>query len=104
MNLENVKIYRMTHIENIPHILEYGITHRNSPNTNPNFRNIGDISLIETRVHKNVRIDNGDIFSNNDKTITLGDYIPFYFGIKMPMLYVTQQGGNFVEEATNPEK
>ena len=33
--------------------------------------------------------------------ITLGDYTPFYFGVKMPMLYVAQNGGNFVEKATS---
>ena len=34
---------------------------------------------------------------------TLGDFIPFYFGIRMPMLYVIQNGGNFVEKATQPK-
>jgi hypothetical protein len=36
-------------------------------------------------------------------SITLGDFIPFYFGIRMPMLYVVQNGGNFVQNATRPE-
>ena len=33
----------------------------------------------------------------------LGDYIPFYFGVRMPMLYVIQHGGNFVPTAVPPE-
>jgi hypothetical protein len=36
--------------------------------------------------------------------ITLGDFIPFYFGVRMPMLYVIQNGGNFVEKASLPEE
>jgi ssDNA thymidine ADP-ribosyltransferase, DarT len=100
MELENVKIYRMTHIENIPHILQYGVTHRNSPNANPNFVTIGDLSLIDTRSNKVVNVDNGNFLDFDVSTIILGNFIPFYFGIKMPMLYVMQNGGNFVEKAT----
>ena len=47
-------------------------------------------------------MDNGDL-SNAIETIVLGDFIPFYFGVKMPMLYVIQNGGNFVEHPTKPE-
>ena len=101
MNLEKINIYRITHIQNIPHILKYGITHKNSSNSNPDFRAIGDSSLINTRNNKLVNITNGA--SKIIATITLGDYIPFYFGVKMPMLYVIQHGGNFVPEATNAE-
>lgn len=93
----------MTHIDNIPNILLNGITHKNSPNSNPNFVPIGDTSLIDTRSTKLVSIDNGEMFNFNVKTIVLGDFIPFYFGIKMPMLYVIQNGGNFVEKATPAE-
>ncbi len=104
MELNNVKIYRITHIENIPHILEHGITHKNSPNKNPNYNNIGDISLIDTRNRKVVRVDNGEYnLIDGVTTITLGDFIPFYFGIRMPMLYVSQHGGNFVEKPTPSE-
>lgn len=103
MELENIKIYRITHVENIPHILQYGITHKNSQNANPNFVAIGDVSLIDTRSTRVVNIDNGDFANPNPPTITLGDFIPFYFGIRMPMLYVIQNGGNFVEKATQPK-
>lgn len=100
MELAEIKIYRMKHIENIPHILQYGITHKNSPNANPNFVAIGDLSLIDTRSSREVNVDNGDSFNLNPPTIILGDFLPFYFGVKMPMLYVIQNGGNFVEKAT----
>jgi ssDNA thymidine ADP-ribosyltransferase, DarT len=103
MELENIYIYRMTHIDNILNILQNGITHKNSPNSNSNFVPIGDVSLIETRSTKRVSIDNGDALNFNAPSVILGDFIPFYFGIKMPMLYVIQNGGNFVEKATPKE-
>lgn len=75
----------MTHIDNVPHILMHGITHRNSPNANPNFTPIGDSSLISTR--DKFVLDNGKL---------LGEYVPFYFGTRMPMLFVIQKGYNGV--------
>jgi hypothetical protein len=75
----------MTHIENVPHILQNGITHSTSQNSNPDFVPIGDITLIATR---------------NDLLLTSGrnlsEYIPFYFGPRTPMLYVIQNGFNAV--------
>jgi hypothetical protein len=102
MELPQINIYRMIHIENIPHILQYGITHKNSAKANPDYVSIGDRSLIDTRSRKQVYVDNGD-FSKRNEIITLGDFIPFYFGIRMPMLYVMQRGGNDVEKATPAE-
>lgn len=88
-------------MENISHILQYGITHRDSANQNPHYKSIGDLSLINNRNQKSVVVDNGVFSLESDlKTIILGDYIPFYFGVRMPMLYVAQNGGNFVEKAT----
>lgn len=103
MSRTNIIIYRMTHIENIPHILENGITHKNSLNSNPYYQNIGDISLIDNRSQKEISVDNGNFLNLNTQKIILGDFIPFYFGIRMPMLYTAQIGGNFVENATSPE-
>lgn len=103
MELKDIYIYRITHIENIPHILNYGITHRDSHYRNTKYRNIGDMSLIDTRSKRVVTIDNGQFeIKDSNKSITLGNYTPFYFGVRMPMLYVAQQGGNFVEQPTKP--
>jgi ssDNA thymidine ADP-ribosyltransferase, DarT len=104
MNLAEIKVYRITHIDNVPHILQHGITHRNSPNHNPKFVAIGDISLISTRDKKQISVDNGDFLDFDAPTITLGNFIPFYFGTKMPMLYVIQNGGNFVTKSTPASK
>ena len=75
----------MTHIDNMPHILQHGITHISSPNANPGYRPIGDGSLIGSRAAFPVIAGK-----------TLGDYIPFYFWGHMPMLYVIQNGHNGV--------
>lgn len=84
-------LFRMTHIENIPHMLRFGITHSNSVNRNPDFVPIGDSSLIVSR--------NSFLMPNQKH---LGDFIPFYFGPRMPMLYVIQNGKNGVAY-THPE-
>ena len=84
-DLNKIRLFRMTHIENIPHILKYGITHSASLNANPDFVPIGDGSLISSR--NNLLLKNGR---------HLGDYIPFYFGVRTPMLYVVQNGFNLV--------
>jgi len=103
VELKDVNIYRITHIENIPHILEHGITHCQSESRNGRYVNIGDVSLIDNRRTKTVVVDNGDLEFESSKTIVLGEYTPFYFGIRMPMLYVIQNGGNFVMKATRPD-
>ena len=92
MDLNKVYVYRMTHIENIPHIIQNGITHKNSANSNPNYKVIGDNSLISSR----------DILKTPIGK-KLGDYIPFYFGMRTPMLYVIQNGFNGVN-TLSPEK
>lgn len=85
-NLSKIYLFRMTHIENIPHILQYGITHSKSKHSNKNYLPIGDESLILSRT--SLVLPNGK---------ALGDYIPFYFGYRMPMLYVIQKGFNSVK-------
>lgn len=92
MDLNKVYVYRMTHIENIPHIIQNGITHKDSENANQDYKAIGDNSLISTR--DTLPIPNGK---------KLGDYIPFYFGLRTPMLYVIQNGFNGVKALT-PDK
>lgn len=85
-DLNKTYLYRMTHILNIPHILQCGVTHINSHLSNGNYVPIGDGSLITTR---------SNFILNNGKK--LGDYIPFYFGVLTPMLYVIKKGYNQVK-------
>ncbi|MBR1835338.1 MAG: DUF4433 domain-containing protein [Bacteroidales bacterium] len=79
--------YRMTHIDNIKNIMQVGIVTASSPNANPDFVQIGDVTAIETRKKKRLK-DGSD----------LGDYVPFYFGPRTPMLYVIQKGYNGVQK------
>ncbi len=88
-NLDKIFLFRMTHIQNVPHILEYGITHSKSLNANNSYQSIGDNSLISNR--DSFEMPNGQ---------TLGEYVPFYFGPRMPMLYVVQHGFNGVPAVT----
>jgi hypothetical protein len=76
----------MTHIENIRHILQHGITHMRSSNKNSKYVPIGDRGLINNREHF--------VMPNQ---LHLGDYIPFYFGTRMPMLFVICNGYNNVK-------
>lgn len=72
--------FRMTHIENVPHILQVGFVHKDSPNASPTYIAIGDPSLIHARDQKTIA---GRVIS---------EYIPFYFGPRSPMLYRIQTG------------
>lgn len=72
--------FRITHIDNIRNILQYGLVHEFSPNKDSNFVSIGDASIISKRKSPVV-----------DKNIVLSDYIPFYLGPRSPMLYVIQK-------------
>jgi ssDNA thymidine ADP-ribosyltransferase, DarT len=85
LNFANLYLYRMTHIENVSHILVNGITHLTSENSNPKYIAIGDRNLITTR--NKFKLDNGKLLS---------EYIPFYFGVRTPMIYVIQKGFNMV--------
>lgn len=91
-DFSKIYLFRMTHISNVAHILECGMTHRLSPNSNPRYQAIGDSSLILTR---NIRhVPDGR---------PLGDFIPFYFWHSMPMLYVIQNGFNEVPKVNKED-
>lgn len=90
-DLNRIRLYRMTHIDNIPHILNHGLTHSSSVNSNPNYKSIGDSSIIEERNGKQVL----------ERPLSAG--IPFYFGFRMPMLYVIQHGHNSVQKVPASE-
>lgn len=86
MELEKLHIFRMIHIDNIPHVVKFGITGKFSCNFNSNYIPIGDKRIILRRSNLKRTIGNSDI--------NLNDFIPFNFWIKMPMLYMIQNGYN----------
>ncbi len=80
---EKALIFRITHIHNIPWILDHGIHCRSSNMRDPDYRAIGNPDLIEKRRHREVPISPGG---------TLSDYIPFYFTPHTPMLLNIKTG------------
>lgn len=86
-----VYAHRLTHIDNIPDILNVGFVHPSSGKANPNYVSIGDTSIIKVR--------DEDLHQGHQ----LSEYIPFYFGPHTPMLLVIQSGWNGVKK-WNPEE
>jgi len=67
---ERALIFRVTHVANLPWILENGLVCQSSPVKNPNFRSIGNNDVISKRQNCVVPIPPGG---------RLADYVPFYF-------------------------
>lgn len=71
--------FRIVHIDNIPHVVKYGLVHNGSPFASDSFVPIGDVSVMDARSTK--QLPDGSFLS---------EYIPFYFGPRSPMLYNIQ--------------
>lgn len=82
---EKALIFRITHIANIPWILDHGLHCRSSNMRDPDFRQIGNPDLIDKRTRRAVPIPPGG---------TLSDYVPFYFTPYSPMLLNIKTGYN----------
>jgi hypothetical protein len=80
---ERARIFRITHIENVPWILANGLHCKNSSVQDANFIQIGNPDLIDKRAHRSVPIHPGG---------TLNDYIAFYFTPFSPMLLNIKTG------------
>lgn len=78
-------IFRITHRDNVPWILDNGMHARNGAEFDPNFRNIGNVDLIGKRSRRVVEVAPGG---------TLSDYVPFYFTPHSIMLLNIMTGYN----------
>jgi hypothetical protein len=87
---KTVWIYRMIHYENLEYVLKNGFHCATSPLFNPNYIAIGDSGLIKDRNTYSVPITP----PNSD----LGNYIPFYFGMRSPMLLRIKTGDKGVKK------
>lgn len=94
LNPDKALIFRITHIANVPWLLEHGLHCRNSPEFDPNFRNIGNPELISKRHTRVVPIPPGG---------TLSDYVPFYFTPYSIMLYNIHTGYGGVPPVPNDD-
>lgn len=91
---EKALIFRITHLDNLPWLLQNGVQSRNSPNHNPNFREIGNPDLISKRHFRQV-----DLPPHG----TLSDYVPFYFTPHSPMLLNIKTGYQGMRQTPMPE-
>jgi hypothetical protein len=83
LNPDRALIFRITHIENLPWILDNGLHARNSATFDPNYRSIGNAELIDRRSRRAVPVSPGGV---------LADYVPFYFTPRTPMLLNIKTG------------
>jgi hypothetical protein len=91
---EKALIYRITHRDNIPWILDNGLHCKSSPIVDPAYIDIGDPELIEKRSQHPVPCSPGGM---------LGDYVPFYFTPFSPMAYNIKTGRNGIRKRGNAE-
>ena len=94
LNPTNGFIFRITHRNNVPWILDNGLHCRNSKTVDPNFVQIGNADLITKRHYRNVKGPYGG---------TLSDYVPFYFTPLSPMFYNIKTGWNGITKRGNDE-
>jgi hypothetical protein len=79
------QIFRITHYKNLPFILDNGLHCPNANVRDDAFVSIGYPTLIASRNDKEVPIAPGG---------NLSEYVPFYFTVKSPMLYVIAQAND----------
>jgi hypothetical protein len=70
--------YRITHIQNLRHILDKGIVAKNHPAASTDYLQIGNPEIIDVRSVMPVKLEG---YGN------IGDYVAFYFTPKSMMLY-----------------
>ena len=85
LNLTQEKglIFRSTHRDNVPWILDNGMHARNGEKFDLNCRNIGNVDLIDKRSRRLVGVPPGG---------TLSNYVPFYFTPYSIMMYNIKTG------------
>jgi ssDNA thymidine ADP-ribosyltransferase, DarT len=93
LNPDRALIFRVTHRDNLPWIMDHGLHASNGDIRDPHFRNIGNPDLINKRSLRIVTVGKGG---------TLGDYIPFYFTPFSIMMYNIHTGYN-VRQIPNEE-
>jgi ssDNA thymidine ADP-ribosyltransferase, DarT len=88
LTAENALIFRITHKDNLPWILDNGLHCRSSAKQDPNFVNIGLVELIDKRKPWPVPVP---------PMGTLSDYVPFYFTPRSMMACNIHSGRNVTQ-------
>ncbi len=94
LNPGKALIFRITHRDNLPWVLDHGLYARNGGVSDPTFRNIGNLDLIDKRSRRTVPVPPGG---------TLSDYVPFYFTPFSIMMYNIKTGYGGVKRVPNDE-
>jgi hypothetical protein len=94
LNPKNALIFRITHVKNVPWILDHGLHCRSSELKDPNFVQIGNSSLIHARHYRTMKGPYGG---------TLSDYVPFYFTPLSPMFLNINTGYRGIQQRPNEE-
>jgi hypothetical protein len=92
LNAKEGRIFRITHIDNVPWILDHGLRCKSSKIQDPKFVPIGLADLIRKRASRPVEIKPGGL---------LGDYVPFYFTPWSIMMYNISTGYGDVKKQPN---
>src|SRR5580658_8680696 len=94
LNPDEALIFRITHRNNLPWILDNGLHSPSSGRLDPNFRKIGDLDLINKRARHPVPAGPKG---------TLGEYIPFYFTPFSIMMYKINTGHGGIQQVPNED-
>jgi hypothetical protein len=78
-------IFRITHRDNVPWILDNGMHASGGEVRDPNWKNIGNLDLIDKRSRRSVPVSPGGCLS---------DYVPFYFTPYSIMMFNVITGYN----------
>ncbi|MBK6901739.1 MAG: DUF4433 domain-containing protein [Saprospirales bacterium] len=91
---DKIYLYRITHRDNLPHILRHGLVTAGHRDADRGFVGIGDRTLIGARKDKEVPVPPGG---------HLSEYVPFYLGPYSPMLLQIKTGNQGVERRPQEE-
>ena len=94
LNPEKALIWRITHRDNLPWILDHGLHCGNSDNRSPDWITIGNQELIDKRAAHLVPLSPNGV---------LNDYVPFYFTPFSVMLKNIHSGWAGVQKRANEE-
>ncbi len=94
LNPQDARLFRITHIDNVPWMLDHGLHCRSAERFDPDFVSIGAEGLIDKRSGRRVPLPPGG---------TLSDYVPFYFTPWSMMLLNIKSGRNGVTQRPNQD-